>query len=298
MSVADTNLIEKCCSRCGVIKSVNLFILKRNICKECKNKSCREKYNNLTENDCEKECNVCNELKLSSLFVKNRNICKDCNNIRRMDKYNTDLDHRNKLIFSASLFKKQKTIERQEVRKIKQLEIGIDNKQCKYCLELKHKSKFRRNRLKCKDCERDEPIPKLIRNVRSRIASAMVKKTKHTIEYLGCNCNEYFSYMTTYDSRYNYDNHGSVWHIDHVIPISKFNMLDESEHLIAFNWRNTMPLLAFDNLSKNNKIIISQIEQHYQYLIKYHEEQNIEFPQIYIDLFARYLDAGSPLEPI
>ena len=104
--------------------------------------------------------------------------------------------------------------------------------------------------------------------------------------------------MTTYDSEFNYENHGNLWHIDHIIPISKFNIMDENEQLIAFNWRNTMPLLASENLSKNNKIIIPQIKNHYNKLIKYHNENNINFPQEFIELFARYLDAGSSLESL
>lgn len=298
MSVLDTKL-NKTCSRCGIEKNVELFILKRNICRECSNKRCREKYHKQNnENNLDKECNVCSIIKNISLFIKNRNICKDCNNNKRVKKYENNSEHREKIILQSSIFKKKKTMERQEIRNIKQQEIGIDNKKCKYCLAIKHKTRFRHNRLKCKDCERDEPISKLIRNVRGRILSAINRKNKHTIVYLGCNCSEYLKYMTTYDSEFNYENHGDVWHIDHVIPISKFNIMDENEQLIAFNWRNTMPLLASENLSKNNKIIIPQIRKHYNKLIEYHNDNNIDFPQEFIELFARYLDAGSPLEPI
>ena len=85
--------------------------------------------------------------------------------------------------------------------------------------------------------------------------------------------------------------------IEHHIPLSKFNLELESEQLVAFNWRNTMPLSPEENLSKNNRIIIPQIEQHYKNLVDYHIKNNIEMPQIFIDLFARYLVAGIPLEP-
>jgi hypothetical protein len=49
-----------------------------------------------------------------------------------------------------------------------------------------------------------------------------------------------------------------------------------------------MPLSCQENLKKNNKIIKSQIEQHYKKLIEYHKEKNIEMPQNYIDLFATH----------
>jgi hypothetical protein len=79
-----------------------------------------------------------------------------------------------------------------------------------------------------------------------------------------------------------------------VIPISKFNLDNEEEQLLAFNWRNTMPLSSKENLSKNNKIIHSQVEQHYKKIVDYHIENNLDLPQEYIDLFAKHLDAGSP----
>jgi hypothetical protein len=59
-----------------------------------------------------------------------------------------------------------------------------------------------------------------------------------------------------------------------------------------------MPLSVKDNLSKNNKIIKSQIEQHLNKLKEYHNEHKLVLPQVFIDLFAKYLDAGSSLEPI
>ena len=58
-----------------------------------------------------------------------------------------------------------------------------------------------------------------------------------------------------------------------------------------------MPLLAKDNLSKNNKILKPQIEEHLKNLTTYHIENSIELPDIYINLFAKHLAAGNPLEP-
>ena len=154
--------------------------------------------------------------------------------------------------------------------------------------------RFRHNRLKCKDCERDEPINKFKRVVRARIWYALTSKKLHTIEYLGCSSLYYLQWILTYDDKYTLDNRGTEWHIDHVIPLSHFNLENIDEQMIAFNWRNTMPLAAKENLSKNCKILKPQIEQHLKYLSEYHTKNNIEFPQIFIDLFAKHLDAGSP----
>ena len=43
--------------------------------------------------------------------------------------------------------------------------------------------------------------------------------------------------------------------IDHIKPCSSFNLLDESEQLKCFNYKNLQPLWAHENLSKGDKII-------------------------------------------
>jgi hypothetical protein len=180
------------------------------------------------------------------------------------------------------------------MRSQQQEAIGINNKLCKYCKLIKSKERFRHNRLKCKDCERDDPLSTIIRRTRTRIIACLRKKNKHTIDYLGCNCKFYMDWILNNNTHYTFENYGTEWHIDHVIPLSKFDLNDDSEQLIAFNWRNTMPLSVKENLSKNNKILQSQIEQHVSNLLEYHKKNNIEMPQTFIDLFAKHLDAGSP----
>lgn len=296
MDVTDTKPLEKCCSKCGLTKYIEQFIPKRNICKECRNYGNREKYKALQINsNLTKECKQCCNTQLLSLFIKNRNICIGCNNLNRRVKYQLDDTHRLTLIQKSTEFKQQRIINKRN----QMIELlGIDNKRCNYCEVVKHKTAFRHNRLKCKDCERDEPIEKFKRVIRSRIISALNHKPKHTIEYLGCNIQDYLLWLLSNNSGYNLKNRGTEWHIDHVIPLSRFNLEIEEQQLIAFNWRNTMPLSCKENLKKNNKIISSQIEQHYKHLIEYHIKHNLDLPQVYIDLFAKYLVAGSPLEPI
>jgi len=292
--VGDTKPVVKTCSRCGSEKDTDKFIKKRNICKECDNTRKKEKYHLPIPTE-DRECTYCNETKPPNMFLKNRPVCNACNNEKRRDRYNTNEAHRAKMIQAATIFKQNKAEER---RKKKEEEIGIGNKKCSKCNTIKQEDCFRHNRLKCRDCERDEPLEKMKRYVRTRIYNALLKrKSQHTIEYLGLTSVEYLKWILNYNSAYTIENYGKEWHIDHVIPLSLFNLEDTDEQLIAFNWRNTMPLAANENLAKNNRVDVSQIEQHYHHLLKYHKEQNIELPQIFIDLFAKYLVAGNPLEP-
>jgi len=244
-----------------------------------------------------KTCSKCCENKSIENFYnhKKTSICRDCNNFARRQKYKNNEEYRKNVIKQSSETKHKKVIERQQIKEEEQSKIGVENNKCRYCCEIKHKDRFRYNRLKCRDCERDEPLEKFKRYVRTRIYNCLKNhnKTKHSIEYLGCTSSKYFNYIFNYNSNYTLDNYGKVWHIDHVIPISKFNLDCVEEQLIAFNWRNTMPLSSSENLAKNNKIIKEQVELHYNKLLNL----ELDLPQVYIDLFAKHLDAGNSLEP-
>jgi len=295
--VTDTNqtILGKSCSRCGETKEINKFILKRNICRDCSNKRHNENRAAVVlSDDIEKSCSVCNQSKPLSSFYKHCAICRDCNNLKRRSRYVNDEVHRRKMINAASAFKHTKVIERQQ-KKLD--EIGEDNKKCSCCSTIKPMDCFRHNRLKCKDCTRDEPLAKFKRNVRSRIFIALKQnKVMHTIEYLGCTSPEYLEWMTTYNENFTLGNQGKEWHIDHVIPLSKFDLDNNEEQLIAFNWRNTMPLSASENMKKNCKILPEQIEQHLKKLIQYHKEKRLVMPQTFVDLFAKHLVDGNSLK--
>ena len=271
-----------------------------------------------------KACNVCSNYKDISDFIGGRNICKDCNNQRRRDKYYSNEEHRIKLIKIASEIKHNKVVIRQQQRAYEKQrleeEIGIDNRICKYCKNVVPKSNFRHNRQKCLSCEqsfgreyvkssvvrvrlahkrRHDPIFKFMSCVRGRIKSALERKQTSSIEYLGCNATEYYKWMHyCMGDRYSFEEHGTVWHIDHVIPLRQFDLTDIKQQLQSFNWRNTSPLDAKENLRKNKNIIKSQIEEHLNKLKQYHIENNIELPQEYIELYAKHLVAGNPLEPM
>jgi uncharacterized protein (DUF983 family) len=296
--VTDTKpeqVAQKTCSKCGDAKEADKFIKARNICKDCRNSRSREKHKAIQlSTEANKTCITCNTSKPETDFIKNRNYCKDCNNKARRKKYESNDEFRAKVIQQATEFKQEKAEKR---RKKKLEEIGEGNKKCSNCSSIKPANNFRHNRLTCKVCEREEPIQKFKRNVRSRIYLALKQnKELRTVKYLGCTSPEYMKWIFCYDQNYNLDNHGKVWHIDHVIPLSRFNLEDKDEQMIAFNWRNTMPLSVKENLAKNNKILPVQVEQHLKCIIEYHKNKNIEFPQKFIDLFAKHLVDGNPLK--
>ena len=304
VDVTTPKIVERCCSKCGEMKHPDRIIRNRNICKDCCNVKRRENAKNkVVDVSAQKTCVGCNITKNAILFIRQDwNLCKDCNNLKRRKEYQENEEVRLKKRKEGINYKKKKKVKSDEIKEsnIKKLEeeIGQDNTICKYCKVVKSKTHFRHNRLKCKDCERDDPFEKFKRYARTRIYNCLKRnKNKHAHEYLGCMPSEYLKWICFNASDFTLENYGQIWHIDHVIPLSKFNFELEQDRMIAFNWRNTMPLLAKENLVKNNKIVKPQIEQHLKTLETYHIENSIELPQIYIDLFAKHLAAGIPWEP-
>ena len=49
-------------------------------------------------------------------------------------------------------------------------------------------------------------------------------------------------------------NYGKVWHLDHCLAVSTFNLLDENEVRKCLNWINLRPMYVRDNIIKGNKI--------------------------------------------
>tara|TARA_B100001175_G_scaffold313415_1_gene320978 strand:- start:1325 stop:2239 length:915 start_codon:yes stop_codon:yes gene_type:complete len=116
---------------------------------------------------------------------------------------------------------------------------------CKTCLY-----KYRNNRCKT------DPEFKLLRTLRSRLRSALksknaIKSTK-TLDLIGCSTSFLMGYLDAkFTEGMTWENHGE-WHIDHIKPCAKFNLLIEDEQRKCFHYTNLQPLWAKDNLSKSS----------------------------------------------
>lgn len=86
-----------------------------------------------------------------------------------------------------------------------------------------------------------------------------IKKKKGTIKYLGCSIEQIIKWLEfNFDENMTWENRGSYWHCDHTLPIKQFNMENEDEIMVCFNWKNIMPMYAPDNISKSAKIVFEQ----------------------------------------
>lgn len=137
--------------------------------------------------------------------------------------------------------------------------ICIHNKLKNMCVECGGSSICEHNigKSSCKKCNFKKYI---IDAQRRRIyrclkSSSLIKKNR-SIEYLGCDADyliEYFTkkmdlFNSTNDTKMTWDN----IHIDHIKPISSFNIDDENDFNDCCHYTNLQPLLACDNLKKGS----------------------------------------------
>ena len=102
-----------------------------------------------------------------------------------------------------------------------------------------------------------DPFFKMKFNIRSLIRNSVkrcfTEKSKKTIEILGCAFDEFKLHLESqFDENMCWENHGTYWHMDHIIPISSAQ--NEEEVYKLNHYTNFQPLYWEDNLRKSNKM--------------------------------------------
>lgn len=107
----------------------------------------------------------------------------------------------------------------------------------------------------------------LMENHRRRINNAVQNKYNSSKELLGCEIDFYIKWIEfTMKCDMTWENYGTYWHIDHIIPIKNYDIENPEEAKKAFNWKNTWALEAKINSSKNANVIPDLINEHQKLL--------------------------------
>ena len=195
-----------------------------------------------------KVCSCCKILKPETDYVMNvsktgkgqlRGDCKMCNSIRRKALYEKRKDivllKNKKYILSRGDYKKEYDKKRYYENKQK------INKQH---LERYHKRK------------NTDVNYRIKRSIRSRLYFALKngQKCDGTMELIGCSIEELKKHIESkFKEGMSWDNYGK-WHIDHIIPCSKFDLSKPEQQRICFKYTNLQPLWGIENILKSNKI--------------------------------------------
>lgn len=100
-------------------------------------------------------------------------------------------------------------------------------------------------------------------NMRSRFREIMAKAreggNKWNNKLIGCTSEHLALHLESkFTNRMTWENYGTYWHVDHIIPCNSFDHTNPEEVAKCWHWTNLQPLTAKENLSKSDKIIDSQ----------------------------------------
>jgi len=209
----------------------------------------------------EKVCTQCGLSKDVSLFYKQaankdgiKSECADCNKERVKKGYNRKIEER-RAAKKEQFWQNRETILKRNRESYQRNKESWKKHKKEYTVKNKGKIRIRANKFE-KRKRKEDPKWKLIKNYRDRIRKACnsSKLPKSKIKYLGCTGEEFKAHLESkFTSDMNWNNYGSYWVVDHIIPISWFNVENESCRNKAFHYTNTQPLVALLNAIKRDK---------------------------------------------
>ena len=201
-----------------------------------------KKYRIAKKNEPKKRCSMCKEWKPLRKFHKNCKYCISCNK-----KYRAKYKEKNK-----------DKIRKRKKRYYIQNKSQISKQQKDY--REKNKDKIRAyQKLYTKKRREKDPKFRLKNNLSSSISMSLKgnKHGSHWEKIVGYTLNDLIFHLEKqFTPKMNWDNYGTYWHIDHIIPIRAFNFSNYTHIDFKKCWAlsNLRPLEAKYNISKGGKL--------------------------------------------
>lgn len=261
--------LERVCSKCNLLKNKEDFLKGRTECKECgkkdaiKNKDSRkisrkkyyennkEKYSEYQKqhrkelNDYRKEWGEKNPDKVKSYYLKQQSdpIKRAKKNQKTLEKYHENLEEsRQKNKEKARRLRKQDPqAERRRTDKWKK------NNREQFLKAQRKNNNYRYY---------NDEVYRIKKSLRSAIrrAGRGVKVKGDTLILLGCSVDEFIQYLKkTLPENATWENYmNGDLHIDHIIPLSYYDLTILEQRKIAFKFDNHQLLWGSDNLEKSD----------------------------------------------
>lgn len=81
--------------------------------------------------------------------------------------------------------------------------------------------------------------------------------SKTVVSHMNCsidNLREWLEFQ--FDDEMNWNNLGTYWEVDHILPIAQFDLSRKENQEICFNWTNLQPLHKMENKFKSKKLVL------------------------------------------
>lgn len=97
------------------------------------------------------------------------------------------------------------------------------------------------------------------RRIKDSVRSVGALKSSNSVELVGCSWVALRSHLENqFTDGMSWDNYGTAWHIDHIIPCAKFDLTKPEEQKACFHYSNLRPLCAKKNKQESSRRGIPQ----------------------------------------
>jgi hypothetical protein len=267
------------CSKCEIDKPLSEYYVRsetgnyRKDCKECMTKQKRKLREKNTIKNKEKlkivdktqiktcsNCNVEKQLSKFSISPANKSgfysWCLVCSRKKDNDRKKIRKEYTETDIKDCSQCNKSKNILKNYSKKIGTQD-GYSNI-CKECIKIYRKSISKELYQKKKHKLNSNIQYKLTERIRGRLRILLgdikVKKPK-TEKLIDCTLDNFIKHLDkSFYEDITFDNYGTVWHLDHIIPCDWFDLTDINQLKACTHYTNLQALLIKDNCIKSNKL--------------------------------------------
>jgi len=197
---------------------------------------------------------------LKKIWLNRKNKMKSDPNYR---KYRRDWEKKYALLNKEKIKKRQKewrlkTIEKRRIQ-AKEYQLKNKNKIKRYLKEWsKRPEVVKRRNERFKERRKTDPYFRMKLSLRGRLMSFVyrgrAKKIVSTNELIGCDWNFFKTYLEKqFRPGMTWNNYGK-WHIDHIRPMTSFDLLKLKDQYKCCNYKNLQPLWSWENRRKSNKL--------------------------------------------
>ncbi|TEU30081.1 hypothetical protein [Alkanindiges illinoisensis] len=203
-------------------------------------------------------CNRCGEQRELDQFVRNKNkpdgihtVCKPCTKIYKAKYY---AENKAKILEGFKQKYAENPEKYRELERQRRSENTALYNQRALEYQKRNKDKVNARHREWEGRQRLENIQYLIRNqIRRNLNNALRRNSKNCIatQQLGCSIEFFKNHlerMFKHDMRW--DNRGVIWTIDHIEPLSAFDLTNADDLKQACHYTNTQPLYVVENNRK------------------------------------------------
>ncbi len=200
-----------------------------------------------------KACSKCKNVFSYDFFYKSKNtndgfhpqckICKKKSDKERYEKKKDEICKKQRVRYAKNAIMERKSA-------IERYKRSISTPEGKRSL-LDRKNEW--SRLKAKS----NPAYRINRSFSREIGRQVNKNGNSYLSHVGYSIKELMQHLEKqFDKKMSWDNYGSYWHIDHIVPKSSFKILEIGDDEFKACWclTNLRPLEAIANISKGSKL--------------------------------------------